>query len=86
MFAVLFKETEKSTSSEGLVADMEKLQIEDESFLPSSETASTSSSSGGDRKYQLQKAKLNSFLEECDIEPLGRRWMDWHQVNERTQE
>ena len=86
MFAVLFKESEKSTSSEALVADMNKLQIGDESFLPSSETASTSSSSGGDGKYQLQKAKLNSFLEECDIEPLGRRWMDWHHVNERTQE
>lgn len=65
---------------------MNKLQIGDESFLPSSETASASSSSGGDGKYQLQKAKLNSFLEECDIEPLGRRWMDWHHANERTQE
>lgn len=65
---------------------MKKLQIGDESYLPSSETASTSSSSGGDGKYQLQKAKLNSFLEECDIEPLARRWMDWHQANERTQE
>ena len=86
MFAVLFKESEESESSEGLVADMEKLQIGDDSFLLSSETASTSSSSGGDGKYQLQKTKLNSFLEECDIEPLGRRWMDWHQVTERTQE
>ena len=65
---------------------MEKLQLGDESCLPSSKTASTSSSSGGDRKSQLQKAELNSFLEECDIEQLGRRWMDWHQVNERTQE
>ena len=58
----------------------------DDTFLLSSETASTSSSSGGDGKYQLQKTKLNSFLEECHIEPLGRRWMDWHQVSERTQE
>lgn len=86
LFAVLSKESEKSTSSEVLVADMNKLQIGDESFLPSSKTASTSSSSGGDGKNLLQKAKLNSFLEECDIEPLGRRWMDWHHVNERTQE
>ena len=65
---------------------MEKLQIGDDSFLPSSETASTSSSSGGVGKYQLQKAKLNSLLKECDIEPLGKRWIDWHQVNERNQE
>ena len=86
MFAVLFKESEESESSEGLVKDMEKLQIGDDSFLLSSETASTSSSSGGVGKYQLQKTKLNSFLEECNIEPLGRQWMDWHQVNERTQE
>jgi len=65
LFAVLFKEREKSTSSEGLVADIKNVQIGDESFLPSSETASTSSSSGGDGKYQLQKAKLNSFLEDA---------------------
>lgn len=32
LFAVLFKESEKSTSSEVLVADMNKLQIGDESL------------------------------------------------------
>lgn len=65
---------------------MKNLQIGDESYLPSSETASTASSSGEDGKYQLQKAKLNAFLEKCNIEPLGRRWKDWNEANERTQE
>ena len=53
---------------------------------PSSETASTTSSCGGDGKHQLQRAKLNAFLEECNMELLGRRWMEWHQESERTQE
>ena len=65
---------------------MTKLQIGDESFLPSSETASTASSSGEDSKFQLQKARLNAFLDECNIEPLGRRWKDWNQCSERTQQ
>ena len=82
----MFQESEKSTSSERLVAGIQKLQIADESYLPSSETASTTSSSGEDAKYQLQKAKLNAFLEECNVEPLVRRWKDWSEANERTQE
>ena len=51
-----------------------------------SETASTTSSSGEDVKYQLQKAKLNAFLEQCNVEPLVRHWKDWSKANERTQE
>ena len=82
----MFQESEKSTSSERLVAGIQKLQIADESYLPSSETASTTSSSGEDAKYQLQKAKLNAFLEECNVEPLVRCWKDWSEANERTQE
>lgn len=85
-YFLLLQESEKSTSSEELAADMKKLQIVDESYQPSSETASTTSSSGEDGKYQLQRAKLNAFLEECNMEPLGRRWMEWHQASERTQE
>ena len=82
----MFQESEKSTSSERLVPGIQKLQIPDESYLPSSETASTTSSSGEDAKYQLQKAKLNAFLEECNVEPLVRRWKDWSEANERSQE
>lgn len=80
------QESEESNSSEELAADVKKLELRDESYQLSSETASTSSSSGGDGKYQLQKAKLNAFLEECNIEPLGRRWVEWNQASERTQE
>lgn len=82
----MFQESEKSTSSERLVPGIQKLQIPDESYLPSSETASTTSSSGEDAKYQLQKAKLNAFLEQCNVEPLVRHWKDWSKANERTQE
>ena len=82
----MFQESEKSTTPERLVAGIQKLQIADESYIPSSETASTTSSSGEDAKYQLQKAKLNAFLEECNVEPLVRRWKDWSEANERSQE
>ena len=76
---------QRSTSSEGLTTELQKLQIGDESYLPSSETTSTTSSSGEDEKFQLQKAKLNAFLEECNLERLERRWKDWDQANQRTQ-
>ena len=82
----MFQESEKSTSSERLVPGIQKLQIPDESYLPSSETASTTSSSGEDAKYQLQKAKLNACLEQCNVEPLVRHWKDWSKANERTEE
>ena len=76
---------QRSTSSEGLTTELQKLRIGDKSYLPSSETTSTTSSSGEDEKFQLQKAKLNAFLEECNLERLGRRWKDWDQANQQTQ-
>ncbi|KAK2547410.1 hypothetical protein P5673_032606, partial [Acropora cervicornis] len=80
------KESEKSASSEELTAEIKKLQIGNESYLPSSDTASTASSSGDDGKFQLQKARLSAFLEECNLKPLGIRWKDWSQATERTQQ
>ena len=84
--SLILQESEKSTTSEELTAEIKKLQIGDESYLPSSDTASTASSSGDDGKFQLQKARLNAFLEECNLEPLGIRWKDWSQATERTQQ
>ena len=81
----MFQESEKSTSSERLGPGIQKLQIPDESYLPSSETASTTSSSGEDAKYQLQKAKLNTCLEKCNVEP--RQTLErLEQSNEHTEE
>ena len=79
-----FRKVKKTTTPERLVAGIQKLQIADESYILSSETASTTSSSEEDAKYQLQKAKLNAFLEECNVEPLVRRWKDWSEANERS--
>ena len=81
-----FRKVKKTTTPERLVAAIQKLQIADESYIPSSETASTTSSSGEDAKYQLQKAKLNACLEQCNVEPLVRHWKDWSKANERTEE
>ncbi|KAK2560748.1 hypothetical protein P5673_016528, partial [Acropora cervicornis] len=83
---VVPEESEKSASSEELTAEIKKLQIGDESYLPSSDTASTASSTGDDGKFQLQKARLSAFLEECNLKPLGIRWKDWSQATERTQQ
>ncbi|KAK3728998.1 hypothetical protein QZH41_002239 [Actinostola sp. cb2023] len=79
----------ESTSSEGLVAGMKRLGIEDKSFhLPSDQdTASTASSSVENGKHNPQTLKLNAFLEECNIEPLGgRNWIDWGEASERTRQ
>lgn len=84
--SLILQESEKSATSEELTAEIKKLQIGDESYLASSDTASTASSSGDDGKFQIQKARLNAFLEECNLEPLGIRWKDWSEATERTQQ
>lgn len=84
--SLTLQESEKSASSQELTAEIKKLQIGDESYLPSSDTASTASSSGDDGKFQLQKARLSAFLEKCNLKPLGTRWKDWSQATERTQQ
>ena len=84
--SLTLQESEKSASSQELTAEIKKLQIGDESYLPSSDTASTASSSGDDGKFQLQKARLSAFREKCNLKPLGTRWKDWSQATERTQQ
>ena len=71
-------------TSEVLTAKMKKMQIGEESYLPSSNTASTAYSSSDDGKFQI--ARLDAFLEEYNLKLLGRRWKDWGQGNERTQQ
>ena len=65
---------------------MERLQIHEESFVPSPETMSTASSSleNGMTCFELQRSKLNAFLEECQIQALGKPWLEWAEASERT--
>lgn len=67
---------------------MEFLQIRDLSFKPSPETTSVTSSSvdNGDSGFDLRRSKLNAFLEECQIQALGKPWLDWAQASERTRQ
>jgi len=64
---------------------MEYLQIEEQSFLPTTETTSVTSSSveNGESElkssvenrahgFDLKRLRLNAFLEECQIQALGK--------------
>ena len=72
------KGSEKCTASEELARRMECLQIEDRSFVQSLETTSTTSSSVENvvSGFELQRSKLNAFLEECQIQALGSPWLE----------
>ena len=76
---------------------MEYLQIEEQNFLQTSETTSVTSSSvenseselkssveNGAHGFDLKRLKLNAFLEEFQIQALGRPWLEWAQASERT--
>ena len=34
--------------------------------------------------FEIQRSKLNAFLEECEIHPLEKPWLEWANVGERT--
>ncbi|KAK3748950.1 hypothetical protein QZH41_010037, partial [Actinostola sp. cb2023] len=71
--------------TESITETFGKLTICDDSTFLSPETGSTSSSSVGDvSPLVTQRAKLNGFLQECSIQPLGRPWLDWNEVSDRT--
>lgn len=67
---------------------MECLQIEDRRFVQSPETTVTTSSSVGNvmSGFELQRSKLNAFLEECQIQALGSPWLEWAQASQRTRQ
>lgn len=74
-----------STDEELATQVKQLLHVQDETFLPSdTDTGSTGSSS--DEKSNKKKSKLNGFLEECNIEPLGRPWIDWDKASEKTRQ
>ena len=74
-----------STDEELATQVKQLLHVQDETFLPSdTDTGSTGSSS--DEKSNKKKSKLNGFLEECNIEPLGRPWIAWDKASEKTRQ
>ena len=82
------QESEKSTASKELAGRMEYLQIKDRNFVQSPETTSTTSSSGGNvmSRFELQRSKLNAFLQECQIQALGSPWLEWARASQRTRQ
>ena len=66
------------------------MKISDDSPILSPETASTVSSSGEGNGSSRVRARprdaLNIFLNECQIQSLGRPWLDWGEVSVRTRQ
>ena len=67
------------------------MDIADETYLPSSDNCSTTSSSSdkiepSSSSDPVRRQKLNVFLEECGIAPLHKPWQEWENVSERTRE
>ena len=67
------------------------MDIADETYLPSSDNCSTTSSSSdiielSSSSDPVRRQKVNVFLEECGIAPLHKPWQEWENVSERTRE
>ena len=37
-------------------------------------------------RFELQRSKLNAFLEECQIQALGSPWLEWARASQRTRQ
>lgn len=81
---------ESTSSAEELSKTMEKLTLDESYFLSPSETVSTTSSENtrmSKTHNELgQRFRLNAFLEECQLKPIERPWLDWDKASERTRE
>ena len=77
-----------SSTSDELATGFSHMKIADASFL-SPETASTALSTGdgnGSSTAGTQpRESLNTFLSQCNIQPLGRPSLEWGEVSSRTQ-
>lgn len=84
------QEEESSGASDELAAGVERIKISDDSPIFSPETASTVSSSGEGNCSSSSSARprdaFNIFLNQCQIQPLGRSWLDWGEVSIRTRQ
>ena len=84
------QEEESSGASDELAAGVERIKISDDSPIFSPETASTVSSSGEGNGSSSSSVRprdtFNIFLNQCQIQPLGRPWLDWGEVSIRTRQ
>ena len=84
------QEEESSGASDELAAGVGRMKISDDSPIFSPETASTVSSSGegngSPRSAARPRDTFNIFLNQCQIQPLGRPWLDWGEVSVRTRQ
>ena len=83
----LSQDSENSSTSDDLTKEMGRLQIAEESYLPSSQTSETSSSAENvTSPFDVKRLKLNAFLEEYQIKALGKPWLEWEQASVKTKE
>ena len=84
------QEAEKSSTSEELAAGVGRIKISDDSPIFSPKTASTISSSGEGNCSSSSSVRprdtFNIFLNQCQIQLLGRPWLDWGEVSVRTKQ
>ena len=66
-------------SEEDFAETFGQLKITDETFLSpdTASTASTYSDNGAPATTNAPREKLNEFLLECKLEPLGKPWLSW---------
>ncbi|KAL9964154.1 hypothetical protein ACROYT_G027746 [Oculina patagonica] len=79
-----------AASDEDLTAGLGRMTISDDSPVFSPESASTVSSSGEESGFARVVARpreaFNIFLNHCQIQPLGRPWLEWGEVSVRTRQ
>lgn len=80
---------EGSASCEELAVSFGHCNVTDDSYVLSPETGSTVFSSGDGNETVARASSgpretLNTLLNQCQIQPLGRPWTDWDRVNEKT--
>ena len=75
-------------SEEDFAETFGQLKITDETFLSpdTASTASTYSDNGAPATTNVPREKLNEFLLECKLEPLGKPWLSWTDSSEKTRQ
>ena len=83
------EESESEQPVEDVTEDVAKLKIDDEKFLSpdSASTASTHSSNESTPvSANVPREKPNDSLQVSKIEPLGRPWLSWRSISDRSRQ
>ena len=83
------EESESEQPVEDVTEDVGKLKIDDEKFLSpdSASTASTHSSNESTPvSANVPREKPNEFLQVSKIEPLGKPWLSWRSISDRSRQ